>query len=232
MITGKESGPDPTTGATLYQQAQDGDQESLNQLLAQHEGLVHYAVSHQELYGLPYEEALQAGRRGLWRAVLGYDQSRGVRFSTYAYPAIIRYVWAEIRSHFCKQKRQVPWQVLKLYFDLAATDPAKLQEWEEVRQSLFALVSRLPEEQAEVIRWHYGLEGVDRKTQAEIGKRLGVTQQRINQLETAALVWLRQPAHSQELRSLLARHNQVQYEWADQLAQAWLRRRGGRRERY
>jgi hypothetical protein len=40
-------------------------------------------------------------------------------------------------------------------------------------------------------------------------------------------VWLCQPAHSQELRSLLARHEQQQYELADQLAQAWLRRRGG-----
>jgi len=40
----------------------------------------------------------------------------------------------------------------------------------------------------------------------------GVTKQRISQLEIAALVWLRQPAHSQELRSLLARHDQAQYE--------------------
>jgi hypothetical protein len=46
-----------------------------------------------------------------------------------------------------------------------------------------------------------------------------------------ALVWLRQPAHSQELRSLLERNGLHDYEWADQLAQAWLRRRGGRRVR-
>ena len=61
---------------------------------------------------------------------------------------------------------------------------------------------------------------------------LGSVKQWISQVEIAALVWLRQPAHSQELRSLLARHNQTQYELADRLAQAWLRRRGGRSGRH
>ena len=56
--------------------------------------------------------------------------------------------------------------------------------------------------------------------------------ERIRQLQSEALVWLRQPAHSQELRSLLARHTQAQYELADQLAQAWLRKRGGRHGRH
>lgn len=54
----------------------------------------------------------------------------------------------------------------------------------------------------------------------------------MRQLHQAALVWLRQPAHSQELRHLLARHNQAQYELADELAQAWLRRRGGQNGRH
>ena len=57
---------------------------------------------------------------------------------------------------------------------------------------------------------------------------MGVTQQRVQQLKEAALVWLRHPAHSQELRELLQRHSQQEYEWAEEIAQAWLRRRGGR----
>jgi hypothetical protein len=69
-----------------------------------------------------------------------------------------------------------------------------------VRQSLLALVRRLPQ------------------PQAEIGAQRGVSQQRIAQVETQALTWLRQPAHSQQ-----------QYELANQLAQRpWLRWRGGR----
>jgi len=233
MVSTEEEagGSSRPTEATLYEQAQAGCQGSLNGLLAQHEGLVRYAVHRQELYGRPYEEALQAGRWGLWRAILGYDVQRGTRFSTYAYVAIIRYVWAAVRGHLRRQRRQVPRPILRLYYYETGVDPAQLQDWEDVRQSLLGLVRRLPQPQAEVIRSHYGLEGRVPQTQAEIGAQMEVSQQRIAQVETQALTWLRQPAHSQELRSLLARHNQQQYELADQLAQACLRRRGGRRVR-
>jgi hypothetical protein len=33
------------------------------------------------------------------------------------------------------------------------------------------------------------------------------------------------------LRSLLGRHSQGEYEWVERVTQAYLRRRGGRRER-
>jgi RNA polymerase sigma factor (sigma-70 family) len=231
ISTEEEGGFSWPTEATDYEQAQAGCQESLNRLLAQHEGLVRYAVNRQELYGLPYEEALQAGRWGLWRAILGYDVQRGTCFSTYAYIAIIRYVWGAVRGHLRRQRRQVPRPILRLYYYETGADPAQLQDWEDVRQSLLALVRRLPQPQAEVICSHYGLEGGLPQTQAEIGAQRGVSQQRIAQLETQALTWLRQPAHSQELRHLLARHSQQQYELADQLAQVWLRRRGGRHGR-
>jgi hypothetical protein len=57
---------------------------------------------------------------------------------------------------------------------------------------------------------------------------MGVCRERVRQLHSEALVWLRQPAHSQELRSLLDRHTEMEYEWAEEMAQAWLRKRGGR----
>jgi DNA-directed RNA polymerase sigma subunit (sigma70/sigma32) len=119
-----------------------------------------------------------------------------------------------------------------LYFHENSPDPAEMQEWEDVRQSLLALVRRLPEVQAQVIQMHYGLDGYVAHSQPEIAKRFGVSRQWISQLEIAALVWLRQPAHSQELRSLLARHALGEYELADRLAQVWLRRRGGRSGRH
>jgi len=229
MVIPQEGGSSWPTEATLYKQAQAGCEDSLNRLMAQHEGLVRYAVGRQELYGLPYEEALQAGRRGLWRAILGYAVEHGTRFSTYAYVAIIRYVWAEIRCHFRRQRRQVPGAILGLYFEPSGVDPADLRDEEDVRQSLQALVNRLPSQQAEVIRWHYGLEGREAQTQAWIGEQMGISPCQVGRIEREALTWLRQPAHSQELRHLLSRHNVVQYELADRLAQAWLRRRGGRR---
>ena len=73
-------------------------------------------VAHQRLCGLPFEEALQAGRIGLWRAIEGYDPQRGTRFSTYAYPAIIRQVWDAVRRKCAWERRQVPQALLGVLF--------------------------------------------------------------------------------------------------------------------
>jgi RNA polymerase sigma factor (sigma-70 family) len=196
-------------------------------LLRQHEGLVRQIVAHQQLCGLPFEEALQAGRIGLWRAIEGYDPQRGTRFSTYAYPAIIRQVWDAVRRKCAWERRQVPKELLGVFFEANSAEDRQKEEWEQV---LRRMVADLPERQGEVIRRHYGLEGRARQTLAEIGGQWGVSRQRVYQIEEAALIWLRQPAHSQELRNLLGRHSQGEYEWVERVTQAYLRRRGGRRE--
>jgi RNA polymerase sigma factor (sigma-70 family) len=227
----KEGGSSLHAEATLYRSAQAGYPESLDRLLRQHEGLVRQIVAHQQLCGLPFEEALQAGRIGLWRAIEGYDPQRGTRFSTYAYPAIIRQVWEAVRRKCAWERRQVPEELLGVYFESKSPDERQEAEWEQVEASLRGMVAGLPERQAEVIRRRYGLEGQARETLAEIGGEWHVSRQRVYQIEEAALIWLRQPGQSQELRSLLGRHSQGEYEWVERVTQAYLRRRGGRRER-
>ena len=232
MVLEKESGFSKQAEATLIKQAQAGSQQILNLLLLRHERLVHWAVRRQWIYTLPYAVAVQEGRRGLWQAIMGFDPERGSKFSTYAYPAIMKYVWAGVKGEIRRIHREIPTEVLGLYFYENSPDPARLRDWEDVRQCLSALVKRLPKQQAQIIQMHYGLDGYVPHSQPEIANLFGVTKQRISQMEIAALVWLRQPAHSQELRSLLARHDQAQYELADRLAQEWLRRRGGRSGRH
>jgi RNA polymerase sigma factor (sigma-70 family) len=220
------------TEATLFEQAQAGCAASLNELMQRHERLVHFVVQRQWLLTLPYEEAVQAGRHGLWRAIMGYDPGRGRTFATYAYVAIMKYVWAAVKSEQQRLRREVPLASLMVYFYQPAADPAGLRDQQEIRRSLRALVKRLPRRLGFVIRCYYGLQGQERQTLQAIGEQLGLTRERVRQLREEALVWLRQPAHSQELRSLLARHNVRQYELADELAQAWLKRRGGRDGRH
>lgn len=219
------------TEVTLFEQAQAGCKLSLNELLQRHEGLVHLVVQRQWLLTLPYEEALQAGRHGLWRAIMGYDAGRGTAFSTYAYIAIMKYVWVAVKAERRRLGREVPLASLVVYWYQAGVDPAKLRDQHEIGQSLRVLVKRLPRRLRRIIVAYYGLQGQEPQSLRAIGQQLGLTGERVRQLRNAALVWLRQPAHSQELRSLLARHNQPQYELADRLAQIELRRRGGRNGR-
>jgi len=224
----KESGLGVPPEARLFKQAQGGCQASLNLLLVRHEPLVKYAVKRQNLGDLPWEEAVQAGRIGLWKAILGFDPRHGHQFSTYAYPAIVHYIWRAVKVHCRDNQRAHTTRQWVLFFRHWETGPAQRQAEREVCASLQAMVARLPDRLQQVIVGRYGLDGQEPRTLPTLGLALGVCGERVRQLQVEALVRLRHPAHSQELRTLLRRHSQREYEWAEELAQTWLRRRGGR----
>ena len=88
--------PASAAPADLFHQVRAGCHDSLNQLMAEHDSLVQVIVRRQFLGPLPFAEALQAGRIGLWHAILGYDPERGLAFSTYAWPSITHQVWRAV----------------------------------------------------------------------------------------------------------------------------------------
>lgn len=230
-ITQDKTGLGVQPEASLIEQAQGGCKESLNLLMERHEPLVVYAVKRQNLGDMPFEEADQAGREGLWNAIMGYDPHRGYRFSTYAYPAIVRRIWEAVKRYMVANLRSHKTGTWKIIMPHWQVGPGQQQAQRELKECLQESVGRLPERLRTVITTYYGLDGKSTKFYREIGAELGVTKQRIQQLHVAALVWLRHPAHSQELREMLQRHSQQEYKWAEEVAQEWLRRRGGRHGR-
>jgi len=226
--THEVGGPGSVSEATLFQQARAGCSARLNALMDHHDGLVQAVVRQQVLGDLPFAEALQAGRIGLWRAILGFDPSRGLAFSTYAWPCIMHQVWRAVKVHARFYSSPMMDDGLP---PLEASDPAVAWEVVAVQQVLHDLVEHLPERLQQVAVARYGLDGHPPTIYRQIGATLGLSGERARQLHTEALVWLRHPAHSYVLRSLLGRHTLADYEDADELAQRWLRRRGGRRVR-
>jgi len=103
-------------------------------------------------------------------------------------------------------------------------------EGAELVCALWELVARLPERLRLVIVARYGLTGQGRAFYPRIGALLGVSHERARQLHTEALLWLRHPAHSQQVRSLLGRQTLADYETVEAEIQRWLQRRGGRDE--
>ena len=211
--------------ATQFIQAQAGCSESLNQLMARHDGLVQAVVRQQVLGELPFEEALQAGRIGLWRAILGFDPERGFAFSTYAWPCIKHHIWRAVKAYGQVDRTQIPLDSLEV------PDPAVVWEGKATRRALLSMVDRLPRRLAYVVVARYGLQGHIPFLYRQIGAALGLTKQRAHQLHTEALVRLRHPAFSYRLRSLLDRHTLADYEQAEEEARRWLRQRGGRHAR-
>lgn len=61
-------------------------------------GLVHSCARRFRERGIDYEDIFQSGCIGLIKAVDGFDENRGVRFSTYAVPVIL----GEIKNLFRK----------------------------------------------------------------------------------------------------------------------------------
>jgi RNA polymerase sigma factor (sigma-70 family) len=222
--------PGRSAEVVLFRQAQTGDQESLNALMKKHEGLVHAVVRRQVLGELPYIEALQAGRIGLWRAIMRFDPSRGYAFSSYAWRSIVHHVWRAVKVH----TRASSLESIEAYSEwqrIASIDPAVIDVARSVHAALHKLVTRLPERLQQLMVARYGLDGQEGRLYREIGEHLAVSGERVRQLHSEALVWLRHPAHSHQLRSLLAYHSLADYEWAETQAQSWLRRRGGRHGR-
>jgi RNA polymerase sigma factor (sigma-70 family) len=220
------------TGAALFRQAQAGCRESLNHLAETHDGLVHAVVRRQVLGDLPYAEALQAGREGLWRAIVRFDPGRGYAFSTYAWPSILHHVWRAVKKHtraYGEGQAESSRAGHAEWWFTACADPERLVAAQAVGRALETLVAELPQRLRTVIVARYGLDGRSPRLYREIGAQLGLSGERARQLHNEALVWLRHPARSSRLRSLLRRHRVSEYQWAEAEAQRWLRKRGGRR---
>ena len=232
---GDQTGAAPSTGSegSLFSQAQAGCRESLNRLAETHDGLVHAVVRRQVLGDLAYAEALQAGREGLWRAILRFDPARGYAFSTYAWSSILHHVWRAVKLHTNFWGREQAGDESARFAEwrfVSGVDPETLVAAQSVEHALQVLVAQLPQRLQAVIVARYGLDGRQARFYGEIGVQLGISSERARQLHDEALVWLRHPARSQRLRSLLGRHRLSDYQWAEAEAQRWLRKRGGRRE--
>jgi len=178
--------------------------------MAEHERLVHWVVRQQDLGPLPYLDAVHEGRIGLWRAVRGYDPTRGTRFSSYAVPAVRRAVWAAVAR---ERAGAGPADGLAVaVVPVPANDPAEQLHEVQVRRVLGELVAQLPVPQRQVVVAHRGLDGRPPQTFAVIGQGLGVTRQRVHQLYGDAVIALAHPARSLPLRRLLERASRADYQ--------------------
>jgi RNA polymerase sigma factor (sigma-70 family) len=197
----------------------------MRSLLQEHEGLVHACIHYAEIGGVAYAEAAQEGRVGLWRAILHYDPSRQVAFSTYAWRRIWGCIWRYTVTFRQKGEtwEEAPYEACQAELAEAA--------WEQA-QSALALheaLAVLPARFRQVVTQYYGLQGQPPMTLEAIGQLMGITRERVRQLRNEALGLLRLPALSIQLRSLAGRDSRQDYRQARQDHDARLRSRRGLR---
>lgn len=189
--------------------------------MARHDGLVHAFIRRQGGGNISYEEALQAGRIGLWHAIERYDPKRGTRFATYAWVAIYRQIHR--RAQELEREEGVEFLESRVWGD--AEDVVEALDRELAQEALHALIAQLPVRLRQVIVRRYGLEEAPPCTLKDVGQVLGVTRERVRQLQQEALAWLRHPAHSWQLRQVLDQNTTADYRKALAQNAAWRRSR-------
>jgi RNA polymerase primary sigma factor len=72
-----------------------------------------------------------------------------------------------------------------------------------LRELLQDILQHLPPREVRILQLRYGLVDGETYTLEEVGKKLGVTRERVRQIEAQALSRLRHPTHSRKLRDFL-----------------------------
>jgi RNA polymerase primary sigma factor len=88
--------------------------------------------------------------------------------------------------------------------DENALSPAQSTEMRLLHENLQDAMSGLRPREVRVLRMRFGLDGKDTHTLREIGEKLGVTRERVRQIENIALRKLRHARHLRKLRPYLS----------------------------
>ena len=79
---------DQQTCNKLIRSAKAGDNDAKERLLSENTNLIKSIVKRYLNKGVEYDDLFQLASMGLLKAIAGFDESYGVRFSTYAVPMI------------------------------------------------------------------------------------------------------------------------------------------------
>ncbi|MCU0963108.1 MAG: sigma-70 family RNA polymerase sigma factor [Pirellulaceae bacterium] len=152
-------------------------------------------------------ELVSDGNVSLIRAVERFDYARGNRFSTYASWAIMNNFARAIphalryRSRFCTSFPDVFSTMVDIRSDQHEREAALTRRESYVQR----LLDRLNERERQIITSRFGLDrGQPPLKLKQIGAALGVTKERIRQLQNRALATLRQAAEADRIDDLLS----------------------------
>lgn len=149
-------------------------------------------------------ELVSDGNISLMRAVEKFDYSRGNRFSTYASWAIIRNFARSVPQEKYQLDRFETGQedILEIAAGLKSYDPSELNLG-ELRESIDVVLAQLSPRERTILIDHYGLDGArDAQTFEQLGKNMGLSKERVRQIEIAALQKLRRVLYPQQAELL------------------------------
>ena len=146
-------------------------------------------------------ELVSDGNMSLIRAVEKFDFSRGFKFSTYASWAIMKNFARTIPEEKNRRDRFVTGH--EEMFEAAADHRSDEHEYESDhrrnQQAVQGMLGRLNDRERQILVSRYGLGGASEMTLEQLGKEMGITKERVRQIESRAQEKLRKFALEQKL---------------------------------
>lgn len=178
----------PQRERLFFERAQAGDEHAVSRLLKCHRGLVYMVVNKWHLPGVEYEDKVAIGQGALWKAIMGFDVSRGFRFSTLATTCIAN----EMRKTLISQQALVrranlearsleeplgPDGDFTLADLLANRSPVEDAGASRAAERFADLLARVGPREREVLEARLG-----GASMAEVGAQLGISAQRVQRI--------------------------------------------------
>ena len=146
-------------------------------------------------------ELVSDGNMSLIRAVEKFDYARGNKFSTYASWAIMKNFARTIPEENYRRDRFVTGH--EEMFEAAADNRTDEHEYESslkrMQEAIKGMLDRLDDRERLIITSRFGLGGHAERTLEQLGRELGITKERVRQIESRGVDKLRKMAGEQKL---------------------------------
>jgi RNA polymerase primary sigma factor len=172
-----------------------------NALVEANQGLVISIAKGYANRHVPIEDLIQEGNLGLIDAAERFDIGRGCQFSTYAIWRIRDYVSRATRNMTMNGREVLSLDLpvdedgdnilADLIPDENTMSPCELAGKNELKEHVKEMVSCLKPCERRVIELRFGFDGAPEHSLREIGEILGISKERVRQIEVKALGRLR-----------------------------------------
>jgi RNA polymerase sigma factor (sigma-70 family) len=163
--------------------------ETKNQILRANLRLVVSIARRHLRAGLSLMELVSDGTMTMMRAIDSFDVHRGHKFSTYATLALMKGYARSVPQMLAK--RAAGSDAGRAMLDVADRRVTVAADRFLAREEVTQLLRQLDARERDVLRGHFGLDDAGPATYEQLGERLGLSKERVRQIERVALAKLR-----------------------------------------